>query len=239
MKKLASPPPEGFSLVELLVVICIITILAALLIASVQRAHATARSAKCLSNLRTMASGALTFIADRNGELLPAKFWNDSSAKAKPGFREYVGIMDTNTSVTAAEMKRDSVFTCPELKRRYPNKFPSYLNSTYSVNFYAYRYEPEDGTEIVGSPKVLSAIPKPSKMWMFTDAMSTSVNSSAFSAYITDGHARTNSSTVFAFPHSGRQNTVFFDGHVEALDQNQFFNPPSKLEFWGKLNATN
>jgi prepilin-type N-terminal cleavage/methylation domain-containing protein/prepilin-type processing-associated H-X9-DG protein len=59
---------EGFTLVELLVVIAIIAILAALLLPVLGRSKESAKSAKCLNNLRQFCLSAQMYWNDNNGQ---------------------------------------------------------------------------------------------------------------------------------------------------------------------------
>jgi prepilin-type N-terminal cleavage/methylation domain-containing protein/prepilin-type processing-associated H-X9-DG protein len=61
---------KAFTLVELLVVIAIISILAAMVMTSVNRARATAYSASCINNLRQLGI-AVQLYADSNDEFYP------------------------------------------------------------------------------------------------------------------------------------------------------------------------
>lgn len=64
----------GFTLIELLVVIAIIAILVALLLPSVSRARQSALSISCLSNLRQMQLGYLSYTQDHNDQLMPNSY---------------------------------------------------------------------------------------------------------------------------------------------------------------------
>ncbi|MEO6846290.1 MAG: prepilin-type N-terminal cleavage/methylation domain-containing protein [Chthoniobacterales bacterium] len=72
---------EGFTLVELLVVICIIATLSAILIPAANGAHRRAQQAVCLGNIRTVGNAVLSMVADQGN------FTGRSAAGfADPGF---------------------------------------------------------------------------------------------------------------------------------------------------------
>jgi prepilin-type N-terminal cleavage/methylation domain-containing protein len=59
----------AFTLIELLLVISIIGILAALVLPTIYRAEASARAIKCLSNLKQLGVATFAYTADHNGNL--------------------------------------------------------------------------------------------------------------------------------------------------------------------------
>ena len=88
---------------ELLVVITMLAILAALLIPAVQKSVDTSRRMQCISNLRQM-SGAVGLYANDNAFRIPADVsWNQAIA-------QYVGL---NKSTPVATLETQGVFRCP------------------------------------------------------------------------------------------------------------------------------
>jgi prepilin-type N-terminal cleavage/methylation domain-containing protein len=104
---------EAFTLVELMVVIAIIAILAALLLPSLSRAKASAKRVDCLNNLRQIALGIHLYAGD-NGDTLPAMpnvsgdtlATNDCGIFYKRLIRNYVGLQGPSSP-------QDRLFACP------------------------------------------------------------------------------------------------------------------------------
>jgi len=67
-----SRPGDGFTLVEMLVVIAIISLLTGLLVLGLSSAAASARGTKCASNLSQVYAGLRTYAAYRDGFLPPS-----------------------------------------------------------------------------------------------------------------------------------------------------------------------
>lgn len=68
---------RGFTLMELLVVVAIVAILAAMIMPVLLQAKEAARMTKCVQNLRQMGSAISRYMDDHNGMGLPPAPWDD------------------------------------------------------------------------------------------------------------------------------------------------------------------
>jgi prepilin-type N-terminal cleavage/methylation domain-containing protein/prepilin-type processing-associated H-X9-DG protein len=95
----------GFTLVELLVVIGIVSLLVAILIPSIARARYQSRTAQCAANMRQICQGMYTYAADNKNRFPlnifsgPGKFWFDA---------ERVG-----GQLAPGGIEKGGVFSCP------------------------------------------------------------------------------------------------------------------------------
>lgn len=76
---------RGFTLIELLVVIAIIAILAAILFPVFAKAREKARQSSCMSNLKQLALGVLSYVQDYD-ERMPSQFGGWVSTNPPHGF---------------------------------------------------------------------------------------------------------------------------------------------------------
>lgn len=99
---------QGFTIVELLIVVAIISILAAVSIPSAGRALESSRSAKCLGNLRQIGVAANAYLADNDGKLVPALEY-DGAASANNA-RAWRVLLMPYLQVKKTGLK---IFSCP------------------------------------------------------------------------------------------------------------------------------
>ena len=83
---------QGFTLIELLVVIAIIALLIAILLPSLSAAKQEGQKAKCLTNLKSVASSAIAYsVDDETGKIIPEHPLVFVPGTAALGFFEYGG----------------------------------------------------------------------------------------------------------------------------------------------------
>lgn len=199
--------PQAFTLIELLTVIAIIGILAAILIPTMGAVRGKARQAQCASNLRQLHSATLLFAGD-NKDRIPANLRADVKQEhtwpvALLSYLSIAGAADNPKGILDETIgKRPlSVLACPSSSQ---NTRDSNL-SDYAKNWYT------GGNYLSSDPVVkLSGIANPSRTLLLADA-----GNSDGSTCVRDLHS-SNSTWEFQARHSGRINVVFCDGHVES-----------------------
>ena len=101
---------RAFTLIELLVVIAIISLLVAILMPSLERAHELAQLSACFGNIRAIGLGAVMYTGEYDGYLLPFAYdwWCASLAEGRPQ-----GILLSGDYCSSPQ-----VYYCPTLPKR-------------------------------------------------------------------------------------------------------------------------
>lgn len=229
----------GFTLTEVLVVIAIIAVLAVVAITVSRRAMDSARSANCVSNLRSLGAAALNYTSENNGSLPPicqldyGKSWTAEAANRWwPSFladtKEPPGKLVFNT------------WRCPEARDDEFQKMSSDLvYSSYvplkPVITFVTAENPTGGMR-------LASIIHPAKVWMFGDGgrplVSADSNSYQTVAAIERYGKNWASANRPACRHNGGKsaNYVACDGHVESLTRMDIEKLDSGV--FGRFNGT-
>ncbi|MBI4025886.1 MAG: type II secretion system protein [Verrucomicrobia bacterium] len=195
---------SAFTLIELLVVIAIISILAALLMPALRKAQESAKTIKCLHNLKQIGVG-ISLYAEDHGEYIPdyysgspiPYFWVDNLV-----LRGYAGpkwsIFDIPTAEAVLRIKQ-TILYCPLDK-------DNWGGGSYAINGSG----PTSGNWHGVSNHKLGEISQPGATWMVTD------NSPSPQYYYGSGFGSlVNQDLYWTWRHSKGNNFLFVDGHIE------------------------
>ncbi|MDR1282011.1 MAG: DUF1559 domain-containing protein [Opitutaceae bacterium] len=212
---LASNPPAehaAFTLVELLTVIAIIGILAAITIPVVGKVREAARKAECASNLRQIGAAMYSFAND-NRQMLPPTFVNgDTNLKTNNWWVyviPYLGYPPAET-LDNDYVKRCSVrgpLHCPKTDPDTINE-KGQLWVSYVMN---QRYRTiRGGGSLIYTGARLSDINTPAQSLMVAEGR----KGPEFTTHTTDPDGKNGG---LIYPHGDKGNALFADGHVETL----------------------
>lgn len=220
-----------FTLIELLMVIAIIAILAALLLPALNRARDHARSIRCVSNLRQISSMIFSYSGD-NRDHAPCTLagssvrWPDrlmsyynGGGNGPPAAESYWTV--PRSAATGWCGVPRGVFGCPA------NTLSRRPGQDYGINYYLIRYDvtpvPKltllrnpSGTLCIGDigtlfPQNEEAVPEAKPKWMNQDH------------------------SIFFYRHRKMANCMFADGHVAAvrIDKVPMTGSYGDTDFWG------
>ena len=182
----------AFTLPEILIVVAIIAILAAILWPVGRRMIEQGNQAKCMSNLRQL-YGVLMFYADENNQMLPSPDVN--ADPDSPSSAHWFRRLDRYI----AQQERIKILTCPSAKTFIPGDWAT----AYGMNYYL--GEDKDWRTL--------SIDQKSRVILLADAVINPAWHSAGPAIFEDGGPF---NKTVDLRHGGRANFLFLDGHVEA-----------------------
>ncbi|AHF90643.1 hypothetical protein OPIT5_11000 [Opitutaceae bacterium TAV5] len=234
MNNITKHPPSAFSLraftlIELLCVIAIIGILAALVFATLGQARSSTYAARCKTSLRSLQLANIAYATDFQGKYAP--YFSNSEEVGGPGqraewhrnslFLAYYGI---NFEVKHGGPEWPESSLCPASPRDLA--FPgSTGSSSDALASFSYGY---NGTGIAmgygdkGSRPTLSIsdIENPSRTIAFGDAQDWIIRRQQAGDWPKEGLDPNHYlGGALVYRHRGRANVVFFDGSVASMDK--------------------
>lgn len=214
----------GFTVVEILVVMAIAAVLVSLIIVSWSQMLKSADSARCLHNLRTLATAGRLYANEHDGNFTHRRFMhsvndtNKESGEPESGLLEYAGIDKRSVGI-------DTVFTCPALQREYPTKRYA-QNRNYVIN----RFATVEYTNKKRLYKKFTSVSQPSAMAYLMDGYYESQD--ADGGYVYSTHVVADTAGGLLYPHKGLNHVVFLDGHVEGLTREEITGKAASDPFW-------
>ena len=184
-----------FTLIELLVVIAIIAILASMLLPALNKARGTAKKTSCLSNMKQIGLGVISYTIDYNG-WIPCRIGTPGLRDAPTGIAEYTG--------------GKKVWKCPSAL--FPTYGQGYMQIGWEVAMgYSSLYKPRN-TKM----KVMNT---PSRINFAGDRKAPASGSMGWyygAAYLYDWLGND-----LDFRHNGSVNILFLDGHTASFNSTQ------------------
>lgn len=216
--RLPAPSHRGMTLTELLVVIAVLIILAALLLPALSGARSKANQTKCLNKLRQIQLACISYAGENNGEFPP-----DPRAFALP--HEFVNF--SSTLGRYLKEPRSSAMFCPGELSRVRNSNTALYQDNYTTYQYFNYPIPFQGTFSTGKPDLSRIVTAPVTVALW----------GCLTVKRTDNSALAHAEPAVKKPISG-MNAVYPDGHaqwVQLADLEAYYkHTDGSLYYWPK-----
>ena len=241
-RSMGGSPHRGFTLVELLVVIGIITLLIGILFPVLGRAREYARTIQCASNIKQICNAVLMYVNDNRGILpftsaLPESMLSPETLRAYPVRLQEFGRLNFNEGtfwpyLSASPAVREQIYSCPSdepprYARQYllpkPNlNFPRNFSYTFhgDIGGWARKIPPQSFKDWAGLK--ITMVKHPShKVMILEEEMPRQAGGSPVAPHGSNDYGDPEAPPVVILltrRHMRKANEGFFDGHVELFD---------------------
>lgn len=227
-----------FTLIEMLVVIAIIGILAALLMPTLRNAVESGKQMSCLNNLKAMTRAGIMYADSYDGVYLPAQTLGSTGGVAWNALEDFRRLMQFPTGTTPHWNMWPVGALCPMADYAH---IATTNNAMYSYGMCLSELQPLFAANAPCKAYRLSSVTSPSKRLVFIDAFDWIVgfnsdnipgSANGYWAYLENKTAGRPSCQT-AFRHGGitSANVAFFDGHAEMLNWTKLSTVPD-LSIW-------
>lgn len=215
-----SNSPPGFTLVELLVVIAVIAILAALLLPALGRAKSYGRQTRCLNQMRQIGLATALYAQDSGDEFPRSQHSALAYHQQTWGFAllPFLGYQNVKPGSSAWVQVLNGFYRCPEDRRT--------NDWSYGLNVY-FELGPDD--DYRGAPatwRKLVQVPFPVDTVGFGEIADSTDHIMAH--FWGEG----GTPEVATNRHSVRSEYLFVDGHVKALRFCTTYAPSGRVDLW-------
>ena len=219
---------NAFTLIELLIVIAIIALLAAILFPVFNRARENARRASCQSNLKQIGLGIMQYTQDYD-ERYPMMYSNTPGGTlAVPSWRQTIQPYINSAQVFRCPSNTQNTTVDDAARDSYPA-----INRSYSGNIRVFSYRQ---TWSDPAPITLSFIAKPAQKIMVGERKDVTVVNAAFIWPDYNNSSKEAEVKSISFVgHLSTANYLFCDGHVKAMRPTQTM---SDINMWGDFYDT-
>ncbi len=193
---------RGFTLVELLVVVAIISVLAGMLLPALQKAYDSARIAQCASNLKQLSVAFTQYCGDNNDWLPPTWMSGNYEWKLLVG-KNYL-------EVTPSAIVAPCVFTCPSGATAHAQYRPNCYKG-YGMNGAAGHYSTTGVFDYTNRIPKISSPRVPSQALLCSDG---SWCVPKGNIYVNQVSPSPGAEGYPEFIHQNRINLAFMDAHV-------------------------
>lgn len=215
------PARDGFSLLELLISVVILSILVAILLPVMGRMGQSARASSCVSNLKQIGVGLQAYISDHNGTLIPCasiggspmRFWFDE-------LNPYMGGDATTPALDAPPYKW---VVCPEKKAPPDNR----QVVGYGWNHTQFGYTSSPAEAYRGYNSKILEVSQPANTIIIADSLDI-VPGEPPPAASQHRYLYNDSEARLSKRHLGHGNYLMLDGHVETYTPGQIVNNSSR-----------
>jgi len=220
---------KGFTLIEMLVVVAIISLLAGMLFPVFSAARETARKANCLSNVRQLAMAMLMYADDNDGVFVPA--WDAANLTRWHGARSSTTEpFDPTRGPIWGYLRSREIKVCKSF-------FPATGAVAFELGTGGYGYNAQ---YVGGSPQPWPASLEPASMsdiahadetvmlaetasldWdmMSSGGTATLIEYSFVEAPFYEAYGNSPADPTTHFRHNGKAAVAFCDGHVKAMSR--------------------
>lgn len=236
------PPRSGaFTLLELLAVIAIVGLLAALLVPAYRGVVARAQDARCLSNLRQIGTAVAAYAGEHNGAFPRGGWAGGNAIPIEPPETDGVGWL---TDIYPYLDDNRNIFICPSGKKKSPtgqNAWMRMPNGKWSDPLYPMHYaynaqlntnrpalrEPQPGAPSAWNVDRMAAVQNLSGLPVMIDIVfQNNFYGGVATVFNPDPPATANE--AFAARHGGKGNILWGDGRVSSLTAAQWADAPNE-----------